>query len=649
MSTETVVNQINENLNQQFNKPDFTAQLSELMYAESLNTNTAYVDSNGKATLYSQFYDNSGNVRGNITGDVKTYLENHKTDSSFVTKLQDYNVVAISGDNLDGYAGMVISPQDNNKEAIHISRGSESPLTHPNDWINNAEMGLLNVVNPLGIKVPENSLQFQSAKELLKEAKRLQPQIEVVSTTGHSQGGALAIAMERVIIQTQGLTLGWTKAYNPPGFATSATEGMTEHQVSEMKSKTQIISVVGDPVSETFSDHLVPPIKVYSDAPAGVDKHYMAPMVTENKTSLYTDYINSDNSINVKNVSESYNSLVSQENAIKSEMANNASDSWLDYVKSTIPDSIQSLAGITNYTAQLESIAQQKAGLAEILKGSVTSFAGEVEFWSQEFGQHSPELAEMLELNRCIEPSLLINKGAEQTQSTILDFIGGENNKKLLDSLIDSIKSQPTTEAKNQFIASLKDNPLIKNIMDSTFGIQSDDLVDIADNLADINRSSQQAQVFRGDPLTFDLDGDGIETVSVDDGVLFDHQSTGVKEGTGWVSADDGLLVRDLDGNGTIDSGRELFGDNTLKADGTKAAHGFEALAELDSNADGIIDANDTEFENLQVWQDTNSDGISQANELKNLSQVGVSSIDLTVSQLNETLSFIQINVDMVA
>ncbi|MBK2356766.1 calcium-binding protein [Francisella hispaniensis] len=161
------------------------------------------------------------------------------------------------------------------------------------------------------------------------------------------------------------------------------------------------------------------------------------------------------------------------------------------------------------------------------------------------------------------------------------------------------------------------------------------DLLDIADNLADINRSSQQAQVFRGDPLTFDLDGDGIETLSVEEGVLFDHEAKQVREGTGWVSSDDGLLVRDLDGNGTIDSGRELFGDNTLKADGTKAAHGFEALAELDSNADGIIDANDTEFENLQVWQDTNSDGISQANELKDLSQVGVSSIDLSHQSIN--------------
>lgn len=38
----------------------------------------------------------------------------------------------------------------------------------------------------------------------------------------------------------------------------------------------------------------------------------------------------------------------------------------------------------------------------------------------------------------------------------------------------------------------------------------------------------------------------------------------------------------DRNGNGAIDSGRELFGDETLLADGKKAAHGFAALAELD-------------------------------------------------------------------
>ncbi|MEY8702358.1 hypothetical protein AB4F11_04980, partial [Francisella philomiragia] len=165
-----------------------------------------------------------------------------------------------------------------------------------------------------------------------------------------------------------------------------------------------------------------------------------------------------------------------------------------------------------------------------------------------------------------------------------------------------------------------------------------------------VNKYFQTANTQRyGDPLVVDLDGDGIETHGADGSVLFDHDADGRATGTGWATADDGLLVRDIDGSGTIDTGRELFGDNTIKADGTKAKDGFDALSDLDSNSDGVFDSNDTAFDSVQVWQDADQDGISQANELKNLSQVGVSSIDLTVSQLNETQSFVQINVDMVA
>ncbi|MWZ80388.1 hypothetical protein FNC36_08105, partial [Francisella tularensis] len=63
--------------------------------------------------------------------------------------------------------------------------------------------------------------------------------------------------------------------------------------------------------------------------------------------------------------------------------------------------------------------------------------------------------------------------------------------------------------------------------------------------------------VIRRDLLTLDLDGDGIETVSADGSVLFDSNADGVKRGTGWVGADDGLLVRDIDGSRTIDNGKE--------------------------------------------------------------------------------------------
>ncbi|HYP84610.1 hypothetical protein [Variovorax sp.] len=74
----------------------------------------------------------------------------------------------------------------------------------------------------------------------------------------------------------------------------------------------------------------------------------------------------------------------------------------------------------------------------------------------------------------------------------------------------------------------------------------------------------------RRDPLVLDLDGDGIETTSTRDGtvILFDHDADGVKTGTGWVKSDDGWLVLDRNGNGTIASGRELFGVDTLKATG---------------------------------------------------------------------------------
>ncbi|HFC8009535.1 TPA: iron-regulated protein FrpC, partial [Neisseria meningitidis] len=142
------------------------------------------------------------------------------------------------------------------------------------------------------------------------------------------------------------------------------------------------------------------------------------------------------------------------------------------------------------------------------------------------------------------------------------------------------------------------------------------------------------------DPLALDLDGDGIETVATKgfSGSLFDHNRDGIRTATGWVSADDGLLVRDLNGNGIIDNGAELFGDNTKLADGSFAKHGYAALAELDSNGDNIINAADAAFQTLRVWQDLNQDGISQANELRTLEELGIQSLDLAYKDVNKNL-----------
>ena len=133
------------------------------------------------------------------------------------------------------------------------------------------------------------------------------------------------------------------------------------------------------------------------------------------------------------------------------------------------------------------------------------------------------------------------------------------------------------------------------------------------------------------DPLTLDLDGDGIETLASNGhkGALFDHSNDGIRTATGWVSKDDGFLVYDRNGDGVVNNGGELFGDNTLLKNGERAANGYQALADLDDNGDGKVDAADSAFAKLRVWRDLNQDGISQEGELLTLNEAKVKALNL--------------------
>lgn len=71
------------------------------------------------------------------------------------------------------------------------------------------------------------------------------------------------------------------------------------------------------------------------------------------------------------------------------------------------------------------------------------------------------------------------------------------------------------------------------------------------------------------------------------------------------------FLAIDRNGNGKIDGPEELFGNQD------NGQNGFEALKELDTNHDGVIDAKDEGFSKLLLWQDKNGDGISQPGELE--------------------------------
>ncbi len=134
-------------------------------------------------------------------------------------------------------------------------------------------------------------------------------------------------------------------------------------------------------------------------------------------------------------------------------------------------------------------------------------------------------------------------------------------------------------------------------------------------------------------PVVLDLDGNGAAVVPSEIGVYFDHNGDGFAERTAWLTSGDGLLVRDLDGDGKITTGNELFGDQTIMKNGLAAQNGFEVLKEYDDNQDGVIDAQDLIWSDLQIWQDVNSDGVSQADELHALSDFDVASINLAYSQ----------------
>lgn len=142
-------------------------------------------------------------------------------------------------------------------------------------------------------------------------------------------------------------------------------------------------------------------------------------------------------------------------------------------------------------------------------------------------------------------------------------------------------------------------------------------------------------------PLVLDLDGDGISLSSPRSGVRFDLNRIGIAVRTGWTwSDDDALLARDLNGNGRIDDGAELFGSATDLTSGARAENGFEALADLDSDGDGLITPSDRAWDTLLLWLDANHNGRSEPQELSGLDRSGLDSINLGYVAVSETDPF---------
>ncbi len=141
-------------------------------------------------------------------------------------------------------------------------------------------------------------------------------------------------------------------------------------------------------------------------------------------------------------------------------------------------------------------------------------------------------------------------------------------------------------------------------------------------------------------PIVLDLDGDGkIEASNgqylahdsfSDKVVAFDFFGNGFPVLTEWVGANDGLLCRP-NADGSV-KGTNLFGI----ANGFD--NGYEEMASLDVDNSGSLEG--AELKDLRVWTDVNGNGIAEANELKTLDELGITSIK--VSHNNYASTFVR-------
>lgn len=162
----------------------------------------------------------------------------------------------------------------------------------------------------------------------------------------------------------------------------------------------------------------------------------------------------------------------------------------------------------------------------------------------------------------------------------------------------------------------------------SAASVNSDSLTQQSQLNVTVGTAAKPQPVQQTDPLVLDLAGNGFTTRGLDDAVRFDLTGDGRPESISAPKGDDALLALDRNGNGRIDSGKELFGDQH------GASNGFAELSKYDDNRDGRIDQQDSVFEQLSLLR-FDAQGRQQQ---QTLAEAGVSAIHLQAQNVKQAL-----------
>ena len=130
------------------------------------------------------------------------------------------------------------------------------------------------------------------------------------------------------------------------------------------------------------------------------------------------------------------------------------------------------------------------------------------------------------------------------------------------------------------------------------------------------------------DPVYLDTNHDGqLNVEKLKKNISFDMNGDGINDTVKEWNTKDAQLVYDANGDGKINSGREMMNEVGVNGEQNKYKNGWEKAKDLfDTDKDGFISSK--ELEKAKFWTDANGNGKVDEGELKTAAEMGIVGID---------------------